>query len=460
MGLVCGRVVLVGVLAVATAASACTEILGNDFEIVPGASNSVAGATSGSGASGPGGAGGGGGTVLPPAFECAWKPGTVREALSLEGDDNPEWTGEMHAALANAEMRVAIERAGVELGQLDVHTLWGTGPRMASFPGGRPQDARSLSNDEVALLYIEDNLDGTRVSYLSIPNSSTTGEFEDPVWLTHSIFVLSDTDAAIAPLGPGGTFDDIAVAMSFQRSGDERLGALAYYIDQVTDEPFDFDSEVAGADDFALQGYVRKSDGNNVVFLGDVLAGAEVTQVFETPDISAVTELEPVATISDILLGLEPRSDGRILAVYARPLDNGTLEAHVGAVDEAALTTHTPDDLALAGDLGSLNDYPRGGQPRLTDDSFSLVGNIVGQTELSILVVHSAGTVRINQSIPWPEPDLFPATSVFITAAHAIVNPNLFDQSGGDIMVAWVLGVDGSHHRLYYGELSCAVPTP
>jgi hypothetical protein len=46
---------------------------------------------------------------------------------------------------------------------------------------------------------------------------------------------------------------------------------------------------------------------------------------------------------------------------------------------------------------------------------------------------------------------------VFFGAAHAIVSPTLFDSSGGDIMVAWVFEVSG-HHRLYYGELSCAVP--
>jgi hypothetical protein len=434
----------------------CTAILGDDFEIVGSGNGASASGGNGSGASGPGGSGVGGG-ALPP-FECAWKPGTVREAISLQAAALPLWIGEVHAAMANGEMRVAIERAGGDFpGQVDIITMWGeAGPRSVPFIGDGVRDAVALPNDQVAVLYKENNLDGLRAYLTVIDNRHPTGEFSPTHVLAYTIFSWNDVQSAMVPLGPGGTVGDVALAVSYEYNGT-RFGALASWLNDVTGDFFNFDSGAASAAEYALEGFVRKSNGNNVVFLGSVLDGASATRVFETPDITADSELDPVVTISDIFLGVRPRADGTFLVVYARPLANGTLEGRIGPVSEAELTTHTPDDLAVAGTFGSLSDYPRGGQPELTENSFTLVGNVVGTPELTVLVIHASGSVRINQAIPFPDPSLFPTNSVFFGAAHAIVSPNLFDNSGGDIMVAWVLESAG-HHRLYYGELSCAVP--
>lgn len=447
--------------------AACTSILGDDFEVVPGGGDGGDGAgamggdpSGGNGGSGGGGATGGTGGGGSPVYGCDWDGSTIRNVTTLSGP-NPQWDDNINYAPGDKQIRLLLSRqATVEMYSIDetdhdVFTLTTSGAVI---------EAKRATVDRVGVLLLEHYLASgqNQLKFAVVDDSDDTGMNTVIREVTDPISGFNSWNASFAAVGNGNAsfIGDVVFYFSYQDQGGRRLvhqywSGLAGFGNGVFD--------AAGTEDDYRVVSVAYTGGRSVVHLGNRFDGATVTRVFEVDDTYAGNMLSPVQTIpadptnmsqqAHYFLGTSRRSSSDYLMLFAHVQTELVFHAGVAQASEVA-TFNFADTMPIA-NVGPFTSIPQNAGLTSTNEGLIVGGASNDATSVQLLVLHRSDGLRFHESVPFPASFSPPPGSEVVNAAAVAENPMLFDQIGGKVQVAFILN-QSSQHALYYGEIICS----
>ncbi|MBI4957447.1 MAG: hypothetical protein HY908_35895 [Myxococcales bacterium] len=446
-------------------ASACTALLGDDYELASGggtggaAGAGTGGATSSAGSGGTGGTAGAGGSGVAP-YECAWDPTRFRTIQTLEAAVMGArlWQGGVRAFALGDRLRVFATRwTGISLVS-EVHTVAADGTVSSfSFGADAVLDAVRLGSAAVGVLHTRTLLASSQIEIdlrvvRDADSALNTTTLSPLAVLPNSNAIAHGTFTSVA----GGAPDEVAFAVSGpDATGQKVLFGVSTGGPVTPAQLSEYDGALPEAA-FVPTDVARAPTGNHV-FVGAPAAAASTRQ-YLVPDAGA-SPAPPAQIYAPGLYPLAMLPSAATQAVNAAFLDAGGPAPRLlaGRVDPAALASFDPTLLAVPLAFATSGDALERGKPRWQADDLFWAGRVKSTpTLLGLVIAHASGALRTEQTLAFPGGP----SSYVAEAVDAAPNAS-FATLGGELWIVWRELHDDvvpPYEMLMAGVLECYPP--